>query len=88
MLKHYPEVTEPNPHEIGEMTFADLIRAGCERNLLLSDLDTWKIYRHECSITSHTYDKQKAEEVFKSISSFLQGTKYLLTQFKSRMKVS
>lgn len=88
MLKRYLEVTEPNPYEIDEMTFADLIRTGCERNLLLSDLDTWKIYRHERSITSHTYDQQKAEEVFKNIPSFLQEAKYLLAQFKSRMKLS
>lgn len=38
MLKRYLEVTAPNPQEIDEMSFSDLIRSGCEQGLLLSEL--------------------------------------------------
>ncbi len=53
MLKRFLEMSEPNPHEIDTLSFTDLIRIGSEKGLLLSDLRTWKVFRHERSITSH-----------------------------------
>lgn len=84
MLKRYLEVTEPNPTEIDQMSFPDLIRTGCERGLVLSDVSVWKVYRQERSATSHAYDQEKAQEVFEKIPAFLKEAEHLLTQLKSR----
>lgn len=85
MLKRYLEMTAPDPQEIESMAFADLIRSGCERGLLMSDLTQWKQFRYERSITSHTYDEQKSIAVFEGIPSFLQEAQYLLLQLNKRV---
>ncbi|MFQ5717342.1 MAG: nucleotidyltransferase substrate binding protein, partial [Nitrospinales bacterium] len=68
------------------MSFADLIRTGCENNILLSDLSAWQNYRKARGITSHVYDVKKAEEVLKVIPGFLQEAKYLLEKLQERAK--
>jgi nucleotidyltransferase substrate binding protein (TIGR01987 family) len=85
MLKRYLEMTEPNPDGIDEMSYADLIRTGCEKGLLKSDLIIWKKYREKRSITSHTYNYDKAFEVFKEIPAFLEDAKYLLKVLQVRI---
>ena len=84
MLKRYLEMTEPNPAEIDQMSFPDLIRLGCERGLLLSDVSVWKIYRKERGTTSHTYNLKKALEVFAKLPAFTQEAKFLLDNLQKR----
>lgn len=84
MLKRYLEMTHPDPQEIESMAFGDLIRTGCERGLLLSDITHWKQFRYERSITSHTYDEHKSILVFQGIPTFLKEAQYLLTQLQGR----
>lgn len=85
MLKRYLKLVEPNPAEIEEMSFPDLIRTACERGLLQSDVAEWKGFRHDRSITSHTYD-DTAEEIFKKIPKFLNEAKFLLSTLQNRIK--
>jgi nucleotidyltransferase substrate binding protein (TIGR01987 family) len=85
MLKRYLEMTESSGNEVDLMSFADLIRAGCEKGLLLSELVIWKKYREKRSITSHTYDYDKALAVFEQIPQFLQDAKYLLEKLQMRI---
>ncbi len=85
MLKRYLEMTSPHPQEIESMSFKDLIRTGCERELLLSDVEQWTRFRYERSITSHTYDEKKSIEVFQSIPSFLNEAEYLLASLNTRI---
>ena len=84
MLKRYLELSEANPQEIDGMSFPDLIRIGCERGLLLSELKVWKEFRRERSITSHTYDESKATDIFNNIPLFLSEAKYLLAKLEER----
>lgn len=84
MLKRYLEMTHPDPQEIEAMSFGDLIRTGCERGLLLSDISQWKQFRYERSITSHTYDEHKSIMVFQGIPAFLKEAVYLADQLKNR----
>lgn len=84
MLKRFLELTEPNPQEIDSLSFADLIRIGNEKGLLLSDLRVWKVYRNEHSIISHTYDEEKAAMVFAQVPQFLKEAQYFLAQLKQR----
>ncbi len=86
MLKRYLSLTEANPSFISEITFNELIRKGYEKGLIFSELSVWKEYRRERGTTSHTYDEDKAKEVFEDIPSFLIDAKYLLTQLKQRQE--
>jgi nucleotidyltransferase substrate binding protein (TIGR01987 family) len=84
MLKRYLELAAIESPEIDLMSFQNLIRTGCEHGLLLSDVAQWKQYRHDRSLTRHTYDQEKAMAVFKNIPEFLKEAKYLLEQLNKR----
>ncbi|VWX32778.1 Nucleotidyltransferase [Limnobacter sp. 130] len=84
MLKRFLESTSPNPAEIDELAFQDLIRTGNEQGLLLSDWTQWKKYREMRARTSHTYDESVALQVVAEIPAFLQEAKFLNAQLHSR----
>jgi nucleotidyltransferase substrate binding protein (TIGR01987 family) len=86
MLKRYLEATEPNPAFIDEMSFQELIRTGAERGLLMNSWDVWKKYRQARGATSHTYNEQKAEEVFNDIPMFLKEAQFLCRKINERQK--
>lgn len=79
LIKRYLETTEPSP-DFDDITFNDLIRKGYEKGLLLNDLEAWKAYRKRRGITSHTYDENKAEDIYQNIPEFLTEVKYLFKQ--------
>jgi nucleotidyltransferase substrate binding protein (TIGR01987 family) len=85
MLKRYLEGTLPNPEEVDGMSFQTLIRTGSEQGLLLSGWDTWVRYRKARGTTSHTYDEEKAREVFRIVPEFLQEARYLLDRLNEKM---
>src|SRR5690606_15416696 len=45
MLKRFLERTSPSPEEFDTLSFADLIRSGNERGLLLGDWPRWRTWR-------------------------------------------
>lgn len=84
MLKRYLELTEPNSTVIVEMNFADLIRTGYEKGLLLNSWDIWKNYRKARGTTSHTYDADKVGEIIREIPQFFKEAQYLLAELEKR----
>jgi nucleotidyltransferase substrate binding protein (TIGR01987 family) len=88
MLKRYLTITSADPQEIESLSFTHLIRTGCEKGLLLSDVEKWKGFRHNRSISSHTYDELKAIAVFSDIPGFLKEAQYLLEQLNKRADVT
>ncbi len=86
MIKRYLMMTEPNISEVEHMSFPDLIRTACERDLLLSELVVWKEYREELGASSHAYSEDKAQKVFNKIPAFLAEVKYLLAKLQERNK--
>lgn len=82
MLKRYLELAEASPGEIDKLSFNELMRMGYGQGLVLSELVVWKEYRRERGTTGHTYDEDKAEEVFQNIPGFLKDAEYLLHQIK------
>jgi nucleotidyltransferase substrate binding protein (TIGR01987 family) len=88
MLKRYLTLTEPNPNIINEFSFNEFIRKGYEKGLLLSELTVWKEYRKNRGTTSHTYDEDKALEVFEQIPSFLKDAEYLLNELKKKQALN
>ena len=84
MLKRYLELTSTNPPEIDTLPFQDLIRSGNEQGLLLHDWTRWKDYRKARSITSHTYDEEKAMKIIAILPDFLLEAQALLHELKAR----
>jgi nucleotidyltransferase substrate binding protein (TIGR01987 family) len=82
MIKRYLNLVEASPTGDREISFPNLIRTACEYGLLLNDLETWMGYRKERGTTSHTYDEEKAIEIFTEIPAFLEEVKYLLKKLK------
>jgi nucleotidyltransferase substrate binding protein (TIGR01987 family) len=86
LLKRYLTQVSATPDQFDTMSFQDVIRMGSEQSLLLGDWAHWKLYRHVCSKTSHTYDQLVALEVVEHIPAFLQEAQYLCQQIASRQK--
>ena len=84
MLKRYLEATSASPSEYDQMAFADLIRTGSERGLLLGDWPAWRRYRDMRNADSHAYNEAKALSVVAGVEPFLTEAKYLRDQLKRR----
>ncbi|MCU0731921.1 MAG: nucleotidyltransferase substrate binding protein [Hyphomonas sp.] len=84
MLRRFLEMTEPNPRALDDATFQGLIRLGCERGLLKSDLPVWMDFRRQRGTTSHAYDAAKAAEVHAAIPAFLAEAQFLLAELHRR----
>ena len=84
MLKRYLELASPNPAEIDRLVFNEIIRESYRQALVRSDLPVWREYRRNRGTTSHTYNEERAQEVFESVPDFLQDARYLLNQLHER----
>jgi len=82
MMKRYLDKAEFSSADVHDISFSNLIRTANEHGLLLNDIVQWKEYRKERGITSHTYDEEKAIEVFEEIPAFLEEAKFLLIKLK------
>jgi nucleotidyltransferase substrate binding protein (TIGR01987 family) len=84
-LKRYLEFGAAAIENIDSLPFPDLIRVGNEQSLLRSDWTVWKDYRKARNTTAHTYDEEKAQEVFRQIPGFLLEAKHLYNEMLKRL---
>lgn len=84
MLRRYLEQASANPAEIDTMVFNDIIRESYRQALVSSDIPVWREYRRNQGTTSHTYNEEKAQEVFEGVPDFLQDARYLLNRLQER----
>jgi len=83
MLKRQLEEELPSREELDQIPFKELIRIGAERGLITVP-ERWFDYRDKRNITSHTYDEEKAREVFAVLSDFATDAADLLSRLKRR----
>lgn len=83
MLKRQLEQELASREELAQLPFKDVIRVGAERGLIAVP-ERWFDYRDKRNITSHTYDEDKAREVYTVLSDFVDDAADLLTRLKSR----
>lgn len=83
MLKRQLEQELPSSEELDQLSFKEIIRVGAERGLIAVP-ERWFDYRDKRNITSHTYDEDKAREVFTVLADFAADAADLLTRLKSR----
>jgi len=83
MLKRQLERECPVPSAVDSFSFQELIREGAERQLI-KHAKKWLIYRHQRNITSHTYQEEKAESVYKTALEFYPDAAALLGAIQAR----
>lgn len=86
MVKRYMRLASANPAEIDELAFNDVIREAYKQTLLRSELPEWLEFRRNRGTTSHTYNEEKAQEVFESVPDFLQEARFLLNRLQERIE--
>lgn len=83
MLRRQIETEAASPSEVDQGDFRDLLRTAAEKGLI-AEVEAWFAYRKMRNITSHTYDHEKAEQVYRGTLSFLSDAKDLLARLESR----
>ena len=82
-MKRQLEQMSPVPSSIDELTFAQVLRAAAEAGLI-SDVQRFRQYREARNITSHSYNRAKAEQVVAVLPRFADDAAYLLAQLETR----
>lgn len=83
MLRRQIEVEAASPDEVDTFNFRDVLRAGVEKGLI-ADVEAWLRYRQMCDITAHTYDHDKAKQVYQGTLMFLADARALLAALETR----
>ncbi|MBF0105871.1 MAG: nucleotidyltransferase substrate binding protein [Deltaproteobacteria bacterium] len=84
MMKRQIEQESPDPSGIDRLSFKDILRTAAEKGII-SDVAAWFVYRDQRNITSHTYDAQEAQSVYKTALEFFKDAKELLSNLELRV---
>ena len=82
MLKRQIEEMDPSIANIESLGFPDLLRVAAEKEIITHPT-SWLEYRKKRNITSHTYDTNKAKEVYAIIPKFIEDVQKLFHRLKS-----
>ena len=63
MLKRQIEQESASPDEVDHASFRDVLRLAAEKGLI-DNVEAWFGYRQMRNITAHTYDHDKAQQVY------------------------
>ena len=83
MLRRQLEREMANPSEMDEVNYRDFLRIAAERGLL-AKVEPWFAYRTMRNITAHTYDHEKAQQVYEDTLGFIIDAKSLLKNLEKR----
>lgn len=83
MLKRVIERESASPTEVDESNFKNLLRTAGEKGLI-TDVEAWFKYRKMRNITAHTYDHQKAHQVYQNSLGFIIDARALLGALERR----
>jgi nucleotidyltransferase substrate binding protein (TIGR01987 family) len=73
------------PSSVDEMTFMQAVRAAAEAGLV-ADVSRFHEYREARNITSHSYDRLKAERIVAHLPGFAEDVAYLLSRLEERTR--
>lgn len=83
MIKRQLEQMSADPAAIDTMTYMDIVRSAAEAGLL-NEVSKYKDYRDKRNITSHTYNRAKAETIEAILPDFLNDMRFLLAELEKR----
>jgi nucleotidyltransferase substrate binding protein (TIGR01987 family) len=81
MLRRRLELDALNPSEVDFANFREVLRMGAEKGLI-NDVTAWFGYRQMRNITVHTYDHQKAQQVYEGTQNFMRDARALLARLE------
>jgi nucleotidyltransferase substrate binding protein (TIGR01987 family) len=73
----------PVPSAVDELGFMQVVRAAAEAGLV-ADVSRFHEYREARNITSHSYDRQKAQRIVAGLPRFADDVRYLLSRLEAR----
>lgn len=83
MIRRQLEQIAGSPSAVDHMTFMQLIRSAAEAGLV-PDVGRFRDYREKRNITSHTYDREKAETIVAVLRDFASDTHFVLAELEGR----
>lgn len=83
MIRRQIEIESASPAELDGAGFKDILRMAGEKGLV-ADVEAWFRYRRMRNLTSHTYDRDKAREVYHDTLAFFGDAKALLAGLEAR----
>jgi len=81
MLRRRLEMDALNASEVDFANFRDVLRIAAEKGLI-DNVQDWFGYRQMRNITTHTYDHQKAQQVFQGTQAFMMDARRLLARLE------
>jgi nucleotidyltransferase substrate binding protein (TIGR01987 family) len=85
MLRRRLEMDALNPSEVDFANFRDVLRIAAEKGLI-TDVSVWFGYRQMRNITAHTYDHQKAQQVYEGTQAFMLDARLLLARLEDAIE--
>ena len=82
-MKRQLEQMSPVSGAVDELTFVQVVRAAAEAGLV-RDVGRFREYREARNITSHSYNRAKAEQVMAVLPQFAQDAAALLAELERR----
>lgn len=83
MLRRQIEAEAASPEDVDESNFRDVLRVAAEKGLI-ADVEAWFRYRKMRNITAHTYDHEKAQQMYQGTLLFITDARALLAQLEAR----
>ena len=83
MIKRVIEMESASPNEVDETNFREVLRVAAEKGLI-ADVEAWFQYRKMRNITAHTYDHDKAQQVYQGTLDFMTDARDLLHKLEAR----
>lgn len=83
MLKRQIEAESASPEDVDETNFREILRVAAEKGLI-ADVEAWFTYRKMRNITAHTYDHEKARQVYENTLLFINDARALLRKLEAR----
>jgi len=83
MLRREMERNAASPTEVDFSNYRDLLRTAAEKGLI-ANVDAWFNYRKMRNITAHTYDHEKAQQIYQGTLVFIGDARDLLARLEAR----
>ena len=83
MVRRQIELESASPTEVDDSNFREVLRVAGEKGLI-ADVEAWFKYRKMRNITAHTYDHDKAQQVYLDTLQFIGDARALLQALEAR----
>ena len=77
------KTTQYKNRKLNRAEYGGMLRTATEKGLI-QNIDTWFEYRQMRNITSHTYDHEKAQQIYEMIRGFLKDASTLFHKLEQR----